>query len=58
MKTTPFFSGKNSIALEFLSPDFSELDSVHPDRSYVDLFFFSIGSTTHTFRAVEHRGKL
>ena len=34
---TDFF-GKSSIALEFLSPHFSELDSVHPDRRYVDLF--------------------
>ena len=32
------FLSESSIALEFLSPHFSGLNSVHPDRSYVDLF--------------------
>ena len=38
--------GKSFITFKFLSPHFSELDSVHPDLSYVDLFF-STGSTTY-----------
>ena len=37
------FGHESSIALEFFSPHFSELISVHPDRSYVDLFIFNKG---------------
>ena len=40
IKTAPIFFGKSSIAFEFLSLHFWELNSVHPDRSYVDLFIF------------------
>jgi len=32
---------KHGMALEFLSPLLSELKSIHPERSYVDLFFFN-----------------
>ena len=34
------FFGESSIALEFLSPHFSKLNSVRPDRGYVDLCRF------------------
>ena len=34
---TVFFD-ESFIALEFLSPHFSELNSVHPDRGYCDFF--------------------
>ena len=37
MKTTSIFFSKSSIALEFLLPHFSELNSVNSDQSYVDL---------------------
>ena len=42
---TDFF-GKSSIALQFLSPHFLEMNFVRPDCGYVDLFF-STGSTIY-----------
>ena len=44
---TKFFRLKFHRIQVLVTPFFSELDSIHPDR-YVDLFFSSTGGTTYS----------